>query len=82
MLLAALVECVARVRATSSRLEKTALLSDLLRQARGRDTALAASYLTGALPQGRIGLGWSTLQAAVTENGGRAPGRDVRGRHR
>jgi DNA ligase-1 len=68
MLLAALVECVARVRATSKRLEKTALLSDLLRQTHGRDTALAASYLTGALPQGRIGLGWRTLQAAVTEN--------------
>src|SRR5688500_7096612 len=65
MLLSALVECVARVRATSKKLQKVALLADLLRQAQGKEAELAALYLTGTLPQGRIGLGWRTLQPAV-----------------
>lgn len=65
MRLRALVECVARVRGTPRKLEKVALLADLLRQARGREAELAALYLTGTLPQGRIGLGWRTLQAVI-----------------
>ena len=69
MLLSGLVECVGRVRATPRKLEKVALLADLLRQTRGRETELAALYLTGTLPQGRIGVGWSTLQAAALSEG-------------
>jgi DNA ligase-1 len=69
MLLSGLVECVGRVRATPRKLEKVALLADLLRQTRGRETELAALYLTGTLPQGRIGVGWSTLQAAPLSEG-------------
>jgi len=65
MLLSALVECVARVRATSRKLEKVTLLAELLRPARGREAELAALYLTGTLPQGRIGLGWRTIQPAM-----------------
>jgi len=67
MLLSTLVACVDRVRATPRKTEKVALLADLLRPARGRVAELAALYLTGALPQGRIGLGWRTLQSAMTE---------------
>src|SRR5687768_1817311 len=70
MLLSELVECVGRVRATPRKLEKVALLADLLRQARGREAELAALYLTGTLPQGRIGIGWSTLQSALGERAG------------
>src|SRR5438552_10739562 len=70
MLLSGLVECVGRVRATPRKLEKVGLLADLLRQTRGRETELAALYLTGTLPQGRIGIGWSTLQAALGEGAG------------
>src|SRR5688572_23156252 len=65
MWLSTLVECVARVRATSRKTEKAALLADLLRPTRGREAELATLYLTGSLPQGRIGLGWRTLEAAV-----------------
>ena len=68
MLLSGLVECVARVRATPRKLEKVALLADLLRQTRGREAALAALYLTGTLPQGRVGVGWATVQSAFLEN--------------
>ncbi|MGE5127447.1 MAG: ATP-dependent DNA ligase, partial [Betaproteobacteria bacterium] len=63
---ARLVELVQRLRATAKKTEKVALIADLLRQARGRETELAGLYLTGALPQGRIGLGWRTLQPAMT----------------
>ena len=62
---ARLVELVARVRATSKKGEKVALIADVLRQARGRETELLALYLTGTLPQGRIGVGWRTLEPAM-----------------
>jgi DNA ligase-1 len=62
---ARLVELVGRVRATPRRGEKVELIADLLRQARGRETALLALYLTGTLPQGRVGVGWKTLEPAL-----------------
>jgi DNA ligase-1 len=67
MLLSSLVQCVARVREASRRLEKVSLLAALLKEARGRELELAALYLTGTLPQGRIGLGWRTLHTALTD---------------
>jgi DNA ligase-1 len=67
VLLAQLVQVVDRVRATSRKSEKVALLAELLRQARGRDAELAAHYLSGSLPQGRIGVGWRTLQNVATD---------------
>ena len=62
MELSRLVELVAGVRATSRKIGKVALIADFLRQTQGRETALAALYLTGTLPQGRIGIGWRTVQ--------------------
>jgi DNA ligase 1 len=62
---ARLVELVGRVRATSKKGEKVALIAELLRQTRGSETQLAALYLTGRLPQGRIGVGWKTLEPAI-----------------
>ena len=62
---ARLVELVGRVRATPKKSEKVALIAELLRQARGRETELLALYLTGTLPQGRIGVGWKTLEPAL-----------------
>lgn len=67
MELAGLVAVVARVRATPKKTDKTALLAGLLRQARGREAVLAAEYLSGGLPHGRIGIGWSLIQAAMVE---------------
>jgi DNA ligase-1 len=62
---AALVDRVSRVRATPRKGEKVALLAEALREARGREVELVATWLTGELPQGRIGVGWRTLQAAM-----------------
>ena len=67
MLLARLVEQAERVRATSRRSEKIELIADLLRQTREKETELVALYLTGHLPQGRIGIGWRTVQSAMAE---------------
>jgi DNA ligase-1 len=64
--LAHFVAQVARVRATSKKTEKAAILADLLRDS-GDDAGLAALYLCGVLPQGRIGIGWKTLEPVVTD---------------
>jgi ATP-dependent DNA ligase I len=62
---AALVELVGRVRVTSKKGEKVALIADALRKTHGRETELLALYLTGSLRQGRIGIGWRTLEPAM-----------------
>jgi len=71
--LARLVEQVGQVRATTRKTEKVALLADLLRQTQGRETELAASYLSGTLPQGRIGVGWRMIQGAMIETPASGP---------
>jgi DNA ligase-1 len=65
-----LVSLVERVRATSRRTAKVALIAEALRaasRARARDAELLALYLTGTLPQGRIGLGHRTLERSFAE---------------
>src|SRR5262245_61989436 len=62
-----LVESVSTVRATTKKTEKTQLLANLLKQAQGRDIELAALYLVGALPQGRIGVGWRLIEQALAD---------------
>jgi len=63
--LANLVTLVARLRATTKKTDKVVLVADMLRQARGREIEILALYLTGSLTQGRIGIGWRGLQAAM-----------------
>ncbi|HUG54005.1 MAG TPA: ATP-dependent DNA ligase, partial [Vicinamibacteria bacterium] len=63
--LSELTGLVDRVRATTRKLEKVALIGETLVRARGREAELLAMYLTGALPQGRIGVGWSSIGAAL-----------------
>ncbi|MEM6544439.1 MAG: ATP-dependent DNA ligase [Pseudomonadota bacterium] len=43
-------------------MEKRAILAGLLRQAGAEQVALVVSYLTGRLPQGRVGLGPAVLR--------------------
>jgi DNA ligase-1 len=63
--LSALVSLVGRLRATTRKTEKLALIADLLRQARDREIEILALYLSGSLTQRRIGIGWRGLQAAM-----------------
>jgi DNA ligase 1 len=67
--LASLVELVGRIRATSSRTAKASLIAGFLRPLRGREAGLCALFLTGSLRQGRIGVGWRTIEAALAEAG-------------
>lgn len=55
----------ADVAATSSRKAKVERLAALLRDASPEEAAIAASWLMGELPQGRIGLGPAALRDAA-----------------
>jgi len=65
MRLAQLVDTVTQVRATTKKSEKIRILAGTLRSARAREIELAAFYLAGSLPQGKIGVGWSVIQKAA-----------------
>ncbi|HXF98358.1 MAG TPA: ATP-dependent DNA ligase [Gaiellaceae bacterium] len=62
MLLADLAETSAAVAAVSSRLRKVEALAGCLRRAGPAEVAVAASYLSGVLPQGQVGIGWAALR--------------------
>lgn len=65
MLLARVAEVSSEVAATSARSRKIAALAELFSEARPQDVALVISYLSGRVPQGRIGIGWSVLKEPV-----------------
>jgi DNA ligase 1 len=63
-LLAHLVEVSKRVGATSARLAKVRELAECLRQLEPAEISIAVAYLSGEIPQGRIGIGYTVLRAA------------------
>ncbi|ORT56465.1 ATP-dependent DNA ligase [Streptomyces sp. CB03238] len=65
MLLARLAEVSHQVAATSARSRKIAALADLFSATSPQEAPLVIAYLAGRLPQGRIGVGWSTLKEPV-----------------
>src|SRR6476661_2582073 len=65
MELARLVGAVEQVRATTKKSEKIRILAETLRETRGREAVLTALYLSGSLPQGKIGIGWNLIQQAI-----------------
>lgn len=71
MQLETLVNASAAVAATRSRLKKRAILAECLGGASTDDLRIAVSYLSGTLPQGKIGVGYALLRelrdAAITE---------------
>jgi DNA ligase-1 len=69
VLLNALVTTSNHVAATSGRLAKIALLSDLLKQTSPDEIELAIAYLSGTIRQSKTGVGWATLQKAKTHVG-------------
>ena len=62
MKLAAVVAASQAVAATRSRKKKAAALAALLQEGRALRSVLVP-WLSGELPQGRIGIGWATLRA-------------------
>jgi DNA ligase-1 len=67
MHLARLVEAVEHVRGTAKKSEKVRILADTLRSTQGHETVLAALYLSGSLPQGKIGVGWHIIQRVLQD---------------
>ena len=65
MLLADLVAASADVTRTAARLQKIARLADCLRELTPSDVAIAVPFLTGALRQGRIGVGFAAIREAA-----------------
>src|SRR2546429_549504 len=70
-LLADLVRTSQRVGATAARLSKVRELASFLRALPPDEIETAAHYLSGEIPQGRIGIGYSTLQAAAASGAAR-----------
>jgi DNA ligase 1 len=66
-LLADLVGTSQRVGATSARLKKVRELSTFLKALAPEEIETAVQYLSGETPQGRIGIGYSTLQASASK---------------
>jgi DNA ligase-1 len=66
-LLASLVATSTRVGETAARLTKIREIAALLRTLQPDEIEIAVHYLSGALPQGRFGIGYRTLQAAADE---------------
>ena len=64
-LLADLVQTSQRVGSTPARLAKGRELAALLRSLQPQEIETAVMYLSGDLPQGRIGIGYAALKAAA-----------------
>jgi DNA ligase 1 len=64
MLLAELAATSSAVAAVSGRLEKIARLSELLKRLAPAEVPIAIAYLSGALRQGRIGVGSAAIRTA------------------
>ncbi|WP_458781475.1 ATP-dependent DNA ligase [Arthrobacter sp. D3-16] len=67
MLLDELVRTTDAVASTRSRLAKVEALADLLRRLEAPDIATAVSLLTARPRQGRVGIGWRGMSAAMGE---------------
>ncbi|MEU1085959.1 ATP-dependent DNA ligase [Streptomyces sp. NPDC005892] len=65
MLLIRLAQVSLRVAGAPARNRKVELLADLFREAAPDDVPVVIPYLAGRLPQGRLGIGWSTLGDSV-----------------
>src|SRR5436189_6258834 len=67
MLFVELADASRRLAGTTKRGEKAALLADLLRRLAPDEIEIVVGVLTGALRQGRIGVGWATLRDVRVE---------------
>ncbi len=67
-----LARASATVAATSGRLRKTAVIAECLADLGPDEVHTATSYLTGRLPNGRIGIGPAAIRAATVEPNGRS----------
>ena len=81
MLLQGLADVSDAVAHTRSRLQKTDRLAELLRRLRPEEIRIAVAFLSGALPQGRVGLGWSVISQARGTTPAAQPALELRAVH-
>ena len=72
MLLQQLVQTSRQVAATTARLAKIDLLATVLQQVPAPEIETAIAYLSGSVPQSKLGVGWATLQGARAQPAERA----------
>jgi DNA ligase-1 len=65
MKLAALVDTSRRVTEATGRLQKVGLLASLLTEVPQDEIEIAVAFLSGAIRQSRLGIGYAALQSAV-----------------
>ena len=68
-----LVSTSVLIAATSSRGKKIELLADVLRRLAPNEIVIAIGFLTGWPRQGKLGIGWATLDAARPPNAATEP---------
>ena len=73
MLFAELLAASGRVAATRSRLAKIDALSECLRRLEPSEVALGVAYLSGELPQGKVGVGYAALKDTLATPASNAP---------
>src|SRR3989304_4952064 len=78
MKLSEIVETSSRLSRTRSRLEKMALLGEVLGRAPLQEVPLVVSCLSGRLPRGRLGIGYATLQDMRRIEGASEPSLELR----
>jgi DNA ligase-1 len=66
-----------RVAETRSRRDKIALLAKLLADTPAHEIEITAAYLSGAVRQDRLGLGWATIQSALPGTAADTPSVEV-----
>jgi DNA ligase 1 len=75
--LASLVATSLQVSGTASRLAKIRALAAFLDALPVNDVPIAVAYLSGVLPQGRIGIGYRTLHTAAQQPAAVSPGLQI-----
>lgn len=73
MLLAELLAASERVAATRGRLAKVDALSDCLRRLEPSEVPLGVAYLSGDIPQGKVGVGYAGLKDALATSASNEP---------
>jgi DNA ligase 1 len=74
---AAVAEISRRVAETRGRRDKIALLAKLLADTPTHEIEITAAYLSGAVRQERLGLGWATIQSALPGTAADSPSVEV-----
>jgi len=77
VLLNELVQTSRRLAETRGRLAKIELVAALLKRTGPEEIEIATAFLSGSLRQGRIGIGYATLQAAKREHAADGPTLDL-----